>query len=117
MRRAAQVQLEGIEAQLELWRERVEPQDWGALYAAVASGWARVNNSPRQQAIANVMGEVAARERLFTIQGVKTEEALLQRLAKILNQHDLGEIFFEDRERMDEDLMGRPAQEFMEARA
>ena len=117
MRRAAQVQLEGIENQLHLWRQRVDAGDWEKLYAAVASGWARVNNSPRQQAIANVMGEIGARERLFTIQGVKTEEALLQRLAKILNQHDLGEIFFEDRERMDEDLMGRPAQEFMEARA
>lgn len=116
MRRAAQVQLEGIESQLEVWRERVGPGVWGELYAAVASGWARVNNSPRQQAIANFMGVDGARERLFTIQGVKTEEALLQRLAKILNQHDLGEIFFEDRERMDEDLMGRPAQEFMEAR-
>ncbi len=116
MRRAAQVQLEGIEAQLEIWRERVGSHHWEELYAAVASGWARVNNSPRQQAIANVMGEAGARERLFTIQGVKTEEALLLRLAKILNQHDLGEIFFEDRERMDEDLMGRPAQEFMEAR-
>lgn len=117
MRRAAQVQLEGIEAQLRLWQERVGPDDWNGLHAAVASGWARVNNSPRQQAIANLMGAEAARERLFTIQGVKTEEALLQRLAKILNQHDLGEIFFEDRERMDEDLMGRPAQQYMEARA
>ena len=116
LRRAAQVQLEGIESQLESWRERVGPGVWSELYVAVASGWARVNNSPRQQAIANIMGVDGARERLFTIQGVKTEEALLQRLAKILNQHDLGEIFFEDRERMDEDLMGRPAQEFMEAR-
>jgi hypothetical protein len=117
MRRAAQVQLEGIETQLSTWKEGVNEGDWARLHAAIASGWARVNNSPRQQAIANVMGEKAARERLFTVQGVKTEEALLHRLAKILNQHDLGEIFFEDRERMDEDLMGRPAQEFMETRS
>jgi hypothetical protein len=116
MRRAAQLQLEGIGGQLQRWRQQVGEQDWAELYAAVASGWARVNNSPRQQAIEAAMGPAAARQRLFCIQGVKTEEALLQRLAKILNQHELGEIFFEDRERMDEDLMGRPAAEILEAR-
>lgn len=114
MRRAAQVQLDGIAQQVEHWRHQIGESDWQGLYAAVASGWARVNNSPRQQALEIAMGSDAARRRLFSIQGVKTEEALLQRLSKILNQHELGELFFEDRERLDEDLMGRPAREILE---
>ncbi len=116
MRVAARVQLEGIERQVQKWRERIGEKDWAGLHAAVASGWARVNNSPRQQALEQAMGPEAARERLFTIQGVKTEEALLQRLAKIVNQRDLSEVFFDEKERMEEDLMGRPAREFIEAR-
>ncbi len=110
---SARAQLDGIGEQLARWRKRVGETDWNLLYAATASGWARVNNSPRQQALAQAMGPDGARNRLFCIQGVKTEEALLARLSKILNQHDLGELFFEDRERMDEDLMGRPAQKIL----
>ena len=117
MRVAARVQLEGIERQVRAWRERIGEDDWGGIYAAIASGWARINNSPRQQAIEQVMGAEAARARLFTIQGVKTEEALLQRLAKILNQRELSDVFFEEKERMEEDLMGRPAREYLETRS
>ncbi len=117
MRVAARVQLEGIERQVRTWRTQIGEDDWSQLYAAIASGWARINNSPRQQAIEQMMGPEAARARLFTIQGVKTEEALLQRLAKILNQRELSDVFFDEKERMEEDLMGRPAREFLEARS
>lgn len=116
MRRAAQLQLEGIGTLVARWREQMGESDWAGLVAAVASGWARVNNSPRQQALEHAMGAEAARQRLFTIQGVKTQEALLQRLGKILNQQELGEVFFGERERMSEDLMGRPASAILEAR-
>ncbi len=117
MREAARVQLDGITMQLESWKNNIPEVDWDQLVAAVGSGWARINNSPRMQAIALVMGEKKARERLFCIQGVKTEEALLDRLASILNQHELGELFFEEIERMDEDLMGRPATEILQERS
>lgn len=111
MEEAARLQLAGMDNLFQRWKERVGPA-WDDLVSAVGTGWARVEKSPRFQALARVTRP----SNLYRIQGVRSEDELLVRLGRILNQEEMAELFFGDRERLDEDIMGRPVEKLLRER-
>jgi hypothetical protein len=107
---AAAAQVDTLHAVVQQWRGEMTEAEWKRLYVVVLGArMPRVGNLQFQY-FANALGPGAIDERLFYAEGIFDVKGGLDLLATIITDRELSATVFDDRLRMDRDLLADGAQ-------
>jgi hypothetical protein len=108
---AARLQLDGLHAAFEPWRQQLSPEEWQRLYVLVLGSRMPREGNLQFSYFAFALGKAALdQQRLVYTEGVTNPAAATQLLATMVMDRGLAETFFDDRLRMDRDLLADAAQ-------
>jgi len=108
---AASLQLDGLHAAFEPWRKQLSPEEWSRLYVLVLGSRMPRDGNLQFSYFSFALGKQALeQQRLVYTEGVTNPEAATRLLATMVMDRGLAEAFFDDRLRMDRDLLADAAQ-------
>ncbi len=108
---AAKLQLDGLHATFEPWRRQLSAEEWARLHVLVLGSKMPRDGNLQYSYFAFALGSQAvATQRLVYTEGVTNPQAATQLLGTMVIDRSLAESFFEDRLRLDRDLLADGAQ-------
>lgn len=108
---AARDQLDGLHAAFDPWRRQLSPEEWARLYVLVLGSKMPRDGNLQYSYFAFAMGqEAVTTQRLVYTEGVTSPAAATSLLGTMVIDRSLAEMFFNDRMRLDRDLLADGAQ-------
>jgi hypothetical protein len=111
---SAKAQLDGMNAQMNSWRNRLTPEEWKQLRAVVPGPQMPRKENLAVQYFARLLGEPGEGRRIIYAESLWDEPGALKLLATHSIDSDIGVAFFGDGMRMHRDLLADAAKEHLQ---
>lgn len=110
---AARVQINGYHARVSEWRRKLSADDWRKLRVVVLGSQMPRRNNLAVQYFARLLGETGEGRRIVYAEGLGDANRAMNLLGTHLLDREIATAFFDDPERMDRDLLGDAAADYL----
>jgi len=110
---AARVQIDGYHAQVSTWRRKRSAAEWGKLRVIVMGSQMPRKDNLAVQYFAHLLGEAGEGRRIIYAEALFDEKRALNLFGTHLLDRDIAVSFFDDPARMNRDLLGDAAAEYL----
>jgi hypothetical protein len=110
---AARVQIDGYHAQVSAWRRKLSAEQWGKLLVVIMGSQMPRKDNLAVQYFARLLGEAGEGRRIIYAEALFDEKRALNLLGTHLMDREIATAFFDDPVRMNRDLLGDAAAEYL----
>lgn len=110
---AARLQLDGLHALAQRWRQELTPEEWHRLYVLVLGGKLPRAGNLQYAYFVEALGPGSADRRVIYAEGIFDQAGALALLATIVTDRRAGVAFFADETRLERDLLSDAAQAYL----
>jgi hypothetical protein len=110
---AARVQIDGYHAQVSTWRRKLSAEEWGKLRVVIMGSQMPRKDNLAVQTFARLLGEAGEGRRIVYAEALFDEKRALNLLGTHLLDREIAGAFFDDPVRMNRDLLGDAAAEYL----
>jgi hypothetical protein len=107
---SARAQLDGLHKQVRNWKSTLKVDEWHRLHVVIMGSALPRRGNVAVQYFARLLGEKGEGERIIYAEALFDESRALNLLGTHLLDHRIGSAFFDDRHRMDRDLLADAAE-------